>query len=213
MAIALIIGATSLFAAETKPDKNIVELGLEIDGVLLPMGLLDARFNVGPVILDFGVGFVTARMIDPTIQITDSEGYDSGEITTNLLNGGVLNLYGTAFQGGVLVPYWRPANMKVYSGVKMMIASLGGSMKWEDYDESVKIHGTMCALKLVALGWDFKIPGVDNLVFSTSVGFKRSWIPALVYNEEAGSDWLNVKIDPNLSGWSTDFTFGARVAF
>jgi hypothetical protein len=231
IAIALIIGATSLFAADNK--KGGFELGLEIDGVLLPMGLVDMRLDTGPFILDVGFGFVSAKIENPTLEISNP--YESETVKMfGEYNAAVIRVSGVAFQGGVLIPYWRPPHMKVYSGLKGMIGDLNGEFENtylnDEYEpmftQTYKLDGTMYAVKIVALGWDFQIPGVDNLVLSTSIGFKRSWVSDITVKMSGKGRYImpmiadngqeyytQYKIDPNLSGWSTDFTFGARVAF
>lgn len=225
MVLAFTLGAGSAFALE-------VQAGALVEGVTVPVGSLDARVDFGPVTAEAAFGFATFSLNNPVIFIDGEEQempWDNLELKAHAL----------LAQVGVYGNWWRPPNMVVYSGLRGGMGFLGGSFNlqesgtsyiwdgstWDYYDYTytmdVGLSGLCLNIKLVALGWDFQIPGVPNAVFSVGVGAQKWWFLnakadlSMSESHEYYGDYsesVEFKLEPGIGGFSSFVEIGARVA-
>lgn len=177
----------------------------------------DVRLDIGPLTAEAQAGFGMLRFANPTVEI---DGEELSIPATNL----ELNAHAYFVRAGILVNWWRPPHMVVYSGLRGTMGLLGADFNMRDewdssYDDlTLDLGATMFDVQGLLLGWDWSIPGVPNAVFSLGVGVQRCWVSNLTGTLALDADYMDepeeitIAINPGLSGWSSFVEIGGRIS-
>lgn len=200
---------------------EIAQLGGTVESYGTTICSLDARKDFGQFTVEFAPAFLTYSLSNPSVNISSNSSSSSSSSSSTSSSSSnsssssstvsaTASISALLLQIGGYYNWWRPENMVVYSGARIGLGFLSGTAVYED--ASYAFTGKVIDVKAVALGWDWKFPGVNNLLFSSSVGIQGLFFPSIDSSTDASGSTISYTINPGVNSFSTFLEIGARLS-